>query len=70
MERLANLETDHYRISLQLEEISDDSERSPLHQQRHELERRMNIHLRALSSIPEEIGDPAVEDSRPADQEG
>jgi hypothetical protein len=54
IERLGDLETDHYRISLRLEEVTDDAERATLLKQRHELERRMNIHLRALSPTPEE----------------
>jgi len=55
VERLGNLETDHYRIGLQLEEVAnDDAGRATLLQQQHELERRMNIHLRALSPEPAE----------------
>lgn len=62
-ERLANLETDHCRASLQWEESASDEERTALRKQQHELERRMNIHLRALGLLTppiESTPDPAI----------
>jgi hypothetical protein len=66
LERLAHLENDHYRMALQIEEATNGAELNTLMERQRELERRMNIHLGALSPpVPGEETRP--EETRPDD---
>jgi hypothetical protein len=61
LERLGNLETEHCRVGLRLEE-ADSADTAALLAQRQDLERRMNVHLKALAPPAAAVtAEPAIE---------
>lgn len=66
MQRLLDLEADHFRFVLDAEELHDGADMGELRNKLADIERRIKLHRQALDLpdvvvMPEESGDPAPE---------
>lgn len=61
-QRLLDLEADHYRFMLDLQELPPDADGSAVLQQIAEIERRIAVHRTALGMEPVVTVDPSTED--------
>jgi len=54
-ERVTSLEAEHYRLSLMVDEAVDEQELTRIAAQRAEIERRLTVHIEALTAELEAI---------------